>query len=171
MMRDYYLSYLGKKTEIPPRCEGAKGAEGAYAPFAPSVERDIPENCPLDAPFAPFARSLTEEIPETNRYEDLLIAPEDLEQFFFENEERVAIMIHDGGMAEHEAEVNARADVRSAWVIYYASISSLNNSFNYSEDLAFQRLLRSSGRRCRTMYDGATSLSTRLPPYRPEILP
>ena len=111
-MRDYYLSYLGKKTEIPPRCEGAKGAEGAYAPSAPSVGRDIPENFTHEVPSAP---SLTYDFPENFSSEDLFITPEELEQFFFEIEERIAIMVYDGGMPEDEAEVNARADVHSAW--------------------------------------------------------
>ena len=125
-MRDYYSAYLTKNIEISQGSEGAKGAEGAYAPFAPSLPWDIPENFSPEIPSAPFAPSLNDDIPENFSTEDLVLAPEDLEQFFYEIEERIAIMIYDGGMPEEEAEVSARDDVQSAWQRSKEGLAKLN---------------------------------------------
>ena len=84
-MRDYYTAYVSarvEKTQEHLDSEGAKGAEGSYAPFAPSVDYECSENFPAD-----LHRSvLNEDGPGTDLFE-----------------ERVAVMMYDGGLAEEEA--------------------------------------------------------------------
>lgn len=84
-MRDYYTAYVSarvEKTQERAETEGAKGAEGSFEPFAPSVDYESPENLPLDIP----ASVLDEDGPGTDTFE-----------------ERIAIMMFDGGLTEVEA--------------------------------------------------------------------
>ena len=84
-MRDYYTAYVASrvgKTQEHLDSEGAKGAEGPFEPFAPSVDYECAENFSLDL----AASVLNEDGPGTDTFE-----------------ERVAIMMYDGGLSEAEA--------------------------------------------------------------------
>ncbi|MDI1241508.1 MAG: hypothetical protein PSX80_06265 [bacterium] len=85
-MRDYYTSYVSarvEKTEKRSDRKGAKGAEGSCAPFAPSVDYE----CSEDLTTSPPEGVLNEDAaPGTDAFE-----------------ERVAIMMYDGGLSEAEA--------------------------------------------------------------------
>jgi hypothetical protein len=84
-MRDYYTTYVSsrvEKTRERRDSEGAKGAKDPSAPFAPSVDYERSDNLPLDR----SASVLNEDGPGTDTFE-----------------ERVAIMVYDGGLSEAAA--------------------------------------------------------------------
>ena len=84
-MRDYYSEFVTsryEKTQKPPFTEGTKGAEAPSVPFAPSVYSEYSESsAATDADAVQSAN-----VPRNEIFE-----------------ERVAIMIYDGGLSEAEA--------------------------------------------------------------------
>jgi hypothetical protein len=85
-MRDYYLEFIsnqGEKTQKPSDDEGTKGAEGAFVPIAP-LPHDV---------------SSTKNLVE--RFGFPAEEPDEEESIIFE--ERVAVMMYDGGLTEVEA--------------------------------------------------------------------
>jgi hypothetical protein len=129
-MRDYYSEYIGKKLQYPSRTEGTKGAEGCIsagstpsAPFAPSVSYEIPEISGAGSqqwggdgvPSAPFDPSVSCDIPEIFKAQFAHLDAASRQQLSFEIEERVAIMMFDGGSPEPEATAAAAADVLRRW--------------------------------------------------------
>jgi hypothetical protein len=84
-MRDYYIAYVSdrlEKTENRADREGAKGAEDPFAPFAPSLPNGYTEKLAnMDPGIVPALYGPGNEIFE----------------------ERVAIMMFDGGLGEAEA--------------------------------------------------------------------
>ena len=84
-MRDYFLDFVSdqdEKNQKRPIIEGAKGAEDPFVPFAPLVNSEYPEI---------FADA----------------GPDDLKNYYIPGneifEERIAIMMYDGGLSEAEA--------------------------------------------------------------------
>ena len=100
-MRDYYSEYLGKKLQNVTETEVSKVSKGAFP-----VGRD---------PFDTFDTSVSYKIPEIFRTHFASLAAEARQQLLFEIEERIAIMMLDGGMPENDAHSGAVADVLRAW--------------------------------------------------------
>ena len=85
-MRDYYLEFVsnhGEKTQKRSDDEGTKGAEGAFAPIAP------------------LANGVSSKKTLGERFEFPAKEPDIEESIIFE--ERVAVMMYDGGLTEVEA--------------------------------------------------------------------
>jgi len=84
-MRDYYLDFVSnrdEKTQKRVTREGAKGAEDPCVPFAPSADSEYPENSGNTRSDAAENSTVT------------------VDEIF---EERVAIMMFDGGLNEADA--------------------------------------------------------------------
>ena len=101
-MRDYYLNFVsnqGEKTQNRNKTKDAKGAEDPFVPFARLVFSEYSENS---------APRRSEAIHSSNVPRNEIF------------EERIAIMMHDGGLSEEEA-------------IRYLSIIRVIRSLNASE--------------------------------------
>ena len=83
-MRDYYAEFLARNSPEPSAGEGAKVSE---------VSVPVPHD-----PFAPFAPTDSHHLDENAHLKTNI--PDDLRD---EIEERIAIMIFDGGITEREA--------------------------------------------------------------------
>ena len=84
-MRDYYLDFVSnrcEKTEKRAKSEGAKGAEDLFVPFAPSVDSEYPEK---------IVCGRADGSPNSDAHRNEIF------------EERIAIMIFDGGLNEADA--------------------------------------------------------------------
>jgi hypothetical protein len=82
MMRDYYLNFVsnqGEKTQNRTKTKGTKGAEDPFVPFAPSVDSEYSEKLVSEC-------ALNSNVPKNDIFE-----------------ERVAIMMFEGGLSEAEA--------------------------------------------------------------------
>ena len=85
-MRDYYLEFVsnhGEKTQKRSDDEGTKGAEGAFVPIAP-LAHGVSSKKTLSEHFRLLA-------DEADKEESIIF------------EERVAVMMYDGGLTEVEA--------------------------------------------------------------------
>ena len=84
-MRDYFLDFVSNQNEKNQKRlknEGAKGAEDPFAPFAPFVDSEYPEI---------FAHTRSEAFQTSNVPGNEIF------------EERIAIMVYDGGLSEDDA--------------------------------------------------------------------
>jgi len=85
-MRDYYLEFVsnhGEKVQKRSEAEGTKGAEGAFVPIAP-VAHGVSSKKTLGERFGFPAE-------EADKEKSIIF------------EERVAVMMYDGGLTEFEA--------------------------------------------------------------------
>ena len=100
-MRDYYSEYLGKKLQNAPETEVSKVSKGCSSPG----------NAPLDT----FDTSFSYGIPGIFGSRFSSLDADSRQQLLFEIEERIAIMMFDGGLGETEANAAAVADVLPGW--------------------------------------------------------
>lgn len=83
-MRDYYVEYISKqrKSREGANTKGAKGTEGSFAPYAPRVDWEFSKTAPAaDLGF----------VSEAQDEQSIIV------------EERIAIMMFDGGLSEDDA--------------------------------------------------------------------
>ena len=100
-MRDYYSEYLGKKLQDTPVKEVSKVSKGC------SSHGNIP--------FDTFDTSFPYGIPEIFGSQFSSLDADSRQQLLFEIEERIAIMMFDGGLSETDANAAAVADVLRGW--------------------------------------------------------